>query len=328
MRVHVHAPGPAAHGVVRHARLVARLAAVHDVVDTGHNPDLTHAHFTDALFGSSIEVAAAAYRDWAARARRPLVVTVHDVPDPAGRARRDRARCAGYAAVLAASDAVIVSAEHEVAKVADLTDRVPRHIGLPLPAEVPAAPTGRVPRADPPALVLLGYLYPGKGHREAIDLAAAVGRDRPAGPPPVVAAGAVSPGHDDLLADLRAQAARQQVPFHLTGHLSDEDFAALARSAGVPLVLNRTVSASGSLLSWLAGRRRPVTWAGPYSAEIDQRHPGCLLLRDTVADLVAATRSALADPAATRLPSRPRWPDVGAAHAAFYRSVLARGAGC
>ncbi len=322
MRFQTYAPGPPGHGVVRHARSVARLCVAQGAVSTEDEPDLTHVHFTDALFGDTIEKAVDAYRTWAAASRRPLVVTVHDVPDPFGRGRRDQARCEGYAAVLKASDAVIVSAEHEARKVAALTGRPPCRIDLPLPPE-PPPPSGRTPFTPASSLVLLGYLYPGKGHVEAIDLAAAVGHGSADGPPAVIAAGAVSPGHDGLLVHVREHAFRRRVPFLLTGHLTDAEFAALARSARVPVVLNRAVSASGSLLSWLSCRRRPVTWAGRYSTEIDRRYPGNLLLGRSERELTEHIIGALACSSTTRLANRPVWADTGAEHLALYRRVLA-----
>ncbi|WP_410628007.1 hypothetical protein [Amycolatopsis sp. cmx-8-4] len=322
MRVHTHAPGPPGHGVVRHARSVARLCASRGVLESAQEPDLTHAHFTDALFGSTIEEAVRAYLNWAARTSHPLVVTMHDVPDPLGGSRRDRARSAGYAAVAAAGDAIVVSAEHEARKVALLTGKPLHHIDLPLPPE-PLAASCATPAGVTSSLVVLGYVYPGKGHREAIDLAAAVGLDRPGGPPAVIAAGAPSAGHRELADQLRRHAGLRRVPLTVTGDLSDSRFAAVARAAGVPLALNRTVSASGSLLSWLSCRRRPVTWTGPYSTEIDRRYPGNLLLGATWSELTDHVRRALADPATTRLPNYPRWRDVGAEHVALYRTVLA-----
>ncbi|HEX6342234.1 hypothetical protein [Umezawaea sp.] len=322
MRVHTYAPGPAGHGVVRHARAVARLCARHGVLDTEQAPDLTHAHFTDALFGPTIGEAARTYRGWAEGARRPLVVTVHDVPDPRGQGRRDRARCAGYAAVVEASDAVVVSAEHEARKIAELTGETPHHIDLPLPPE-PAPARAESPAGTSSSLVLLGYLYPGKGHDDAIDLAAEVGRDRAGGAPAVIAAGATSTGHHDLEDRLRRHAERRRVPLVITGHLTDARFSSVAATAGVPLMLNRDVSASGSLLSWLSCLRRPITWAGPYSTEIERRHPGTLLLGNDERDLVEHISRALEDTGTTRLPRRPRWQDTGAEHVALYRSELA-----
>ncbi|WP_414944111.1 hypothetical protein [Amycolatopsis sp. cmx-11-32] len=322
MRFQIYAPGPAGHGVVRHARSVTSLCEAHGAIGTDDEPDLTHVHFTDALFGDTIEKAVNAYRDWAASARRPLVVTVHDVPDPFGHTWRDRNRCRGYAAVLEASDAVIVSAEHEARKVTALTRKPVHHIDLPLPPEPVSAPND-TPLQPASSLVLLGYLYPGKGHLEAIDLAAAVGQGNADGPPAVIAAGAVSAGHGDLLDRVREHAVRRQVPFLLTGHLSDTEFTDLARSARVPVVLNRNVSASGSLLSWLSCRRRPVTWAGRYSREIDRRYPGNLLLGESERELTRHIIRALAHPGVTRSPTRPAWSDTGAEHLAVYRRVLA-----
>ncbi|WNV87604.1 hypothetical protein [Umezawaea sp. Da 62-37] len=293
------------------------------MVDTDQAPDLTHAHFTDALFGSTIEEAARAYRKWAEGARRPLVLTVHDVPDPHGHSRRDRVRCAGYAAVIEASDAVVVSAEHEARKITELTGKSPHHIDLPLPPEPAPAPAAS-PAGASSSLVLLGYLYPGKGHDDAIDLAADVGRDRAAGAPAVIAAGTTSTGHRDLEDHLRERAQRRQVPLTITGYLTDARFASVAAAAGVPLVLNRDVSASGSLLSWLSCRRRPIVWAGPYSTEIEHRYPGNLLLAEGKPELIEYVSRALEDTGMTRLARRPRWQDTGAEHVALYRSELAR----
>ncbi|WP_410665350.1 hypothetical protein [Amycolatopsis sp. lyj-84] len=322
MRFQTYAPGPPGHGVVRHARSVAGLCTIHGAVSTEDEPDLTHAHFTDALFGDTIEKAAVNFRKWMAGVHRPLVVTVHDVPDPFGRSRRDQARCRGYADVLEACDAVVVSASHEARKAAALTGKPIYRIDLPLPPE-PFSVHDH-PLIEPvPSLVLLGYLYPGKGHLEAIDLAAAVGRNRASGPPLVVAAGSVSAGHADLLDRVRRHAARRRVPFLLTGHLSDAEFTDLACSARVPVVLNRTVSASGSLLSWLSCRRRPVTWSGHYTREIARRHPGTVLLGGSKRELAEHVVRALDEPETTRSSSRPQWTDTGAEHVSLYRKVLA-----
>jgi hypothetical protein len=313
--------------VVRHAAAISRLTAAHGVqsvrsADSGpagsdHQlVDLTHAQFTDALYGRDIATASAAFEMWAARAPRPLVVTLHDVPGADPDRARDAARRRGYARVMAACDAAAVSAEHEAAKMAALTDRPVEVIELP----IEPLPDGAGPPswADRPTMGLLGFLYPGKGHAELIEAAA-----RQPVPPMVVAAGDVSPGHDALARELAAQADARGVELLISGHLSDAELAAAADAITVPVAPNRRVSASGSLITWLSRGRRPITAVGGYSTELDRRHRGALHLYDCRAELDAAVAAALDDPSFTRTQGPPRWPDVGAEHAALYRRLTA-----
>jgi hypothetical protein len=291
MRVLVHAPGDPGHGVVRHARAVAAVVGT----EPGE-PELVHAHFTDALYGPDVATAAAAFAEWASGIASPLVTTLHDVPGADPDPARDARRSAGYRRVVAASDAVVVASRHEAARVRRISGRAAAVIPLPLPRVVEGAP---VPTwADRPTLVVLGFVYPGKGY--AVDVAAALGLR-------VVAAGGLSPGHAAPAGVL------------VTGSLSDAELTAAARAATVPYAANPQVSASGSLLAWLAHRRRPVTAAGPYADEVAADSGALTPTRD----LAGAVARALAEPASTRLDAPPAWPDVGAAHRALYREVLA-----
>lgn len=313
MRVATVAPGPPGHGVVRHAALVADRVVGHGVVPAGPRTggtDLVHAQFTDALWGPDIAAAATAFTAWAAGAPRPLVVTLHDVPggdpDPA----RDARRTAGYAAVVAACDAVVVSAEHEAAKVAAFCGRVATVVDLPVPRPVPGGP--EPVWADRPTLGVLGFVYPGKGHADVLDAAA-----RHPSRPRVVAAGGASPGHEPLVARLCARAAARGVEFVVTGVLSEADLAAAARAVTVPVVPGRTVSASGTLATWWGCGRRPLAADGPYAREQATRRPGSVITYGTL-----DVTDALVAPARTRLGAPPRCA-AGAAHAALYRRVLA-----
>lgn len=300
MRVAVHAPGDPGHGVVRHARAVAGLAGLAEPSEPSEHdgpPDLVHAHFTDALFGPDVATAASAFATWAADLRRPLVVTLHDVPGADPDPARDARRAAGYRRVIACADAVVVSSRHEAERVRRVAGALARVIPLPLPLPAPPAPAPAW--AERPSLVVLGFVYPGKGHDLALDLAAGRGLR-------VVAAGAVVPGHTAPAGVL------------VTGALTDAELAAAARAATVPFVANPGVSASGSLLAWLAHGRRPVTAAGAYADEV-AADTGALA---PTADLAAALDHAVAYPATTWLDTPPAWPDVGAAHRALYRDVL------
>ncbi len=312
MRVRVLAPGPAGHGVVRHACAVAAATAPRGAVPVYDGPaDLTHAQFTDALWGSDIRSAADAFERAASIVRRPLVVTLHDVPGADPDPARDRRRRDGYRRVVAASDVVVVSARHEADKARGL-GAAPVVVPLPLPDAPPPGP--RPSWADRPTLGVLGFVYPGKGHGDVIAAAAA----HPARPT-VVAAGAVADGHAGLAADLAASAAAAGVGWVVTGALSPADLAAAAAAVSVPVVPGRTVSASGSLLAWLAHGRRPLVAHGAYAREIACTAPLRLYAGDGARDgLVAA---ALADPSCTVGPV-PDWPDPGPAHLRLYRDAL------
>jgi hypothetical protein len=200
--------------------------------------------------------------------------------------------------------------------VSALTGRAAEVIGLPVEA-LPAGPTPCW--ADRPTLGVLGFVYPGKGHAAVI---AAAGRrpDRPR----VVAAGAVSPGHDDLWSALASRAAGTGVDLVLTGSLDDAGMGAAARAVTVPIVPGASVSASGTLATWWGCGRRPLTADGPYAREQDL---GTITLyRPDGID--AAVAAALAQPDRTHLTDPPVRPDVAAAHERLYARTLTGRAPC
>ena len=308
MRVLAVVPGPPTHGVVLHALSVARAVGAEVQPDLGRSDpayDVVHVPFTDALFGPDIGSAAAAFERWAADVDAPLVVTLHDVPGLDADPVRDARRRAGYARVAAAADAVVVCSAHE----ADRLD--PRPVVVPLPVEVLTAPGPAPAWAGRSALGVLGFVYPGKGHDRVLAAAAGTGAA-------VVALGAPSPGHDDLVGRLHRQADRLGVELLVTGALSEPDLHAAAHAVTVPVAAYLTSGASASLATWLATGRRPVTTPSPYATELEASAPGALLLTD---DLHEAVREALADPGRTWTATA-TGPDVAAAHLAVYRSVL------
>ena len=320
-------PGPEHHGAVRHGLRVATLVAGPDVsvtvtrsteVSSEHH-DLTHVQFTDALFGPEAASAADAFVRWACTAPRPVVVTLHDVPDGDDDTDRGSRRRRAYERVVATSDAVVVSTEHEATSARRLGGLRP--VVVPLPVEVVGPPGPPPPWAGRRTVGVLGFVYPGKGHAEAIDAAA-----RHAGEVAVVAIGAVSPGHGPLLEALREQARALDVELLVTGPVSDADLHAAALAVTVPLAAYSTTGASASLATWLACGRRPLAVPTPQVRELAHRWPGAVtVIRDgperapRVAEAVAV---ALHDPKRTWLDGPPPSPDVGAAHLAVYRRVL------
>lgn len=299
-------PGPDRHGVVVHGLVVAQATGAEVVRDLRPvRADVVHVQFTDALFGPDIGSAAAAFEQWRATVDAPVVVTLHDVPGADGDAGRDARRAAGYARVVRASDAVVVSAQHEADRLGGVG-----HV-VPLPVPVLAAPGPRPAWAEVVTLGVLGFVYPGKGHDTALEVAAQLGVR-------VVAAGGASPGHEPLVQELHRQADRLGVALHVTGSLSEPDLHAAARAVTVPLAAYRTLGASGSIATWHAAGRRPVVSPSDWTADLDRRWPGCVRTAD---DLVAAVREALDEPGSTWL-ARPPEQLVAEEHRAVYRSVL------
>lgn len=313
LRVLAVVPGPEDHGVVRHGLVVADLVGAHVARSLTPVPgtwDVTHVQFTDALFGSEITSAAAAFESWAATAPRPLVVTLHDVPGADADRDRDARRSAGYHRVAAAADAVVVCSEHEAGRLR------PRPHVVPLPVDALPEPGPPPAWADRSSIGVLGFLYPGKGHERVIAAAAGTGAL-------VVAIGGPSPGHEGLVDHLQEQAREAGVELLVTGPVSDADLHAAARAVTVPVASYATTGASGSLVTWIAAGRRPVTTSGPYADELDARWPGSLL---PTRDLAAGLRAALADPATTYAPTHaapPSRPDVAALLRAVYRALPA-----
>ncbi len=250
MRVLAAVPGPSGHGVVRHGLAVAGLVAgrgadvtvLRDLDPPRAGHDLTHVQFTDALFGADIAAAAGAFVAWARTAPRPLVVTLHDVPGRDADPERDRRRRAGYRRVIAAADAVVVSAAHEAdgARAAGASDPVV----VPLPVEPLAPPGPRPAWADRPSVAVLGFVYPGKGHAEVLR-GGGGGRSR-AGPGGGAGRPAARP-RGRSWSSCGARRSGSASTCIVTGTLSDADLHAAVLAATVPVAAYRTIGASGSL---------------------------------------------------------------------------------
>lgn len=300
--------GPLQHGVRMHASALAdhtpQAARIEGEI-TEILPQLladqgpVHIHFTDRIFGRNASEAAMVIERIAER--RPVSVTLHDVPQPSnGHAfatRRD-----GYARVVAAARTVIVSSKYE-------RELLHRHAGLPQHLRVHVDPLP-IDRASAPISVeglvnfsitaptvgLLGFIYPGKGHEQVL---AALASSAQAAD--VAALGRASDGHHDLVAELERVARAQGRAFHITGFLSEEQLTAGARAVTVPVVAPEHVSASGSVGRWIASGRRPIVTRHPFFEELRDRAPWALTMTD---DLASALNMALEDPASTWIDER------------------------
>ncbi|MCU1405432.1 MAG: permease [Glaciihabitans sp.] len=311
--------GDPQHGVARYARQVA------DAVDraTGVTVQLSlaecladpparvHVHFTDRMWGSSPEDAADTFTRLAGVTS--VSVTLHDLPQASDGARNLARRIDCYARVVAASTGVACNSEHEAQLLAEYVSETVTVEVIPLPVDIhdghnssdTHGPAGQLDGA----VALVGFVYPGKGHSDALDAVAVITGQRPA----VVALGRASPGHEGDLVDLHNYAESRGVLFSATGFLDDAELVERCRRAGVPLAAHQHVSASGSLATWISAGRRPLVPNTRYSREMSTLRPGTVTLYDT-STLAESIATALADPASTWLDANastgPNTPEV------------------
>jgi glycosyltransferase involved in cell wall biosynthesis len=328
--------GPRRHGVVQFGLVLDAAVRRH----IGHTqltwvPDATglsrripaesqviHTQFTDRLFGADPDAAAAALVRLAKTARArgsAFTVTLHDLPQPSDGVHHE-ARVRAYRTVISASDRIVVSSEHErdLLRENGLTAGRVRVIPLPISPDGYTAPR---PGIQPTTLGVFGFIYPGKGHEDVI--AATQGLSSAI---EVHALGDASPGHGDLVAHLRRSADRLRRPFQVTGHIAKRNLAATLRAITIPVTAHRHVSASGSINTWHGAGRRPLAPATRYTAEVERRNPGSLLLfEDTPSGLRNAIREALADPSSTWLAAGaalyPTPSEAASCYADMFRSV-------
>lgn len=290
MTVALVVAGPPRHGVVRFGIDLAKALLRHDpsgrfqarhyanVRDVSHvsTDDGMHVQFTDKLFGSDPLQAAVEVRSLGERlaaARVPLTVTLHDVPQTSdGDSYATRVEC--YSTVAAVNHGVVVNSQHEAALLREAGIDVPaRVIPLPIPRIEPVGTSATSRRT--PSVAILGFLYPGKGHAELLDAAAALPQEYE-----VVALGEPSAGHAHLVADLCSSATARGRRFRITGHVDDGDLAATLAATTIPVAPHRHVSASGSINTWLAAGRRPLVPDHRYAREFVARNPRSLVLYD------------------------------------------------
>lgn len=314
--------GPEEHGVVRHAMTIAEAVDARierhldlSTVTTGRaTTEVCHWHFTDRLFGASIEEATVSFVDALAVGTARHVVTLHDVPAPTGSSRSAR-RVDGYRQVAEAADGLIVASTHERARLrrAGITAPV---LVIPLPIVPLAVPTTRRRATRRRSVAILGFVYPGKGHAEVI---AAVGSLPP--DVQVVALGRPSDGHQPLVDCLRRTATSMDRRLLVTGFLDDATLADALHQVDVPVVAARSVSASASAATWIAAGRRPLVARNAYSIELAAHDADLVTLYDPE-DLTAAIERAIADPSTTRrrgpVPQALQLSAVAEAHCELY----------
>jgi len=278
-----------------------------------------HLHVTDRQLGGGPRAAADALV--AALGGRTVLVTLHDVPQPAEGTRRARERTDFYRAVAGRAEVVVVSSEHERALCGEIGVAVDAVIPLPFP-ELPGVATAAPRTAAGPAdsLGVFGFLHPGKAVDLLVDELCRLPR-----PPALRLLGEPSGGSEDYVRHEAARARAAGVDVRVTGRVPPGRVAAELADVGVPVCLFRNVSASGSLATWVAAGRRPLVFDGPYTREVERRWPGSVLtttperLGDSLAGLIR-------DPGPTyRSDPVPAWgaAEVARAHHGLWAGVTA-----
>lgn len=333
--------GPADHGIVRFGRQLHEAAVALGFTGTGlHETDplrlvrvvealpptvrIVHLQANDWLFSDPGQSAAhriTAFAD-ALRARRiSLTLTLHDLPHPHVSRELFHRRARTYLALMSRARAVVVSSNHErlligeaakaLRESGDLPDPTAAMPGITvIPLPVPASAPG--PRAAPPdpwptgpTIGVLGFVYPGKGHRDIIEELADF-----APPITVLAVGGPSHRHEAMVPELADRSQELGLAFGCTGFVPEAGLADYLEAVTVPVAAAPHVSASASINTWIGAGRRPLVLASRYSRELHDRMPGSVLLYDQ-GQLRSRVQAVLAEPSSTRLPAtfRPQ-PDV------------------
>ncbi len=322
--------GPERHGVVTHARRLAeayqpllavtrRVGSADELAafDPQGRPVLLPV--TDRLLGATPEAAAEAVE----RASRtaPLVLALHDIPQPEEGADWFRRRREAYRRFVGAATRVVVASHSERRMLAGLLDpdeaarldRVARVVPLPIERVWTARP---VASAD--EVAVLGFLYPGKGVEDVVDAVAA----RPGLPRVVTNYGAAAAGHEDHVATLVRYAADRGVEFRVTGYLDEDVLYRTLATAGIPSL--RTGTSRRRRRSGRGWRRGGGRWCATSagSGELAARLPGTVTVATSLPDALVA---AAADPASTWLADDvevgPPWRAAARAHVAVLEEL-------
>jgi hypothetical protein len=284
------------HAVTQYARMIAISAGCAVAREAPVRPsDPLHLHYTDRLWGDS--PAAGAVRVTELARHHPVSVTLHDLPQASDGPASQRRRADAYAQVVDVARAVACNSVWESELLSAFAQPSQAPVIIPL-AVVPLSedPPGVPAVDDGVSIGLLGFVYPGKGHAEAIDAAGrcaqSLGRRVD-----VIAIGAVSEGHGADGEALIERARQRGVTFSITGYLEEAELRRRARQVSVPLAAHQHMSASASIGSWLSAGRRPLVADCAYAREIDALRPGTIR-RYGSGELSGAILGALADPPA------------------------------
>ena len=243
--------------------------------------------------------------------RRPTVVTLHDVYEPAG--LRDRwlePTALGIRRLAIRSRTLVVHGEEERRRLASLVpptrvSTVPHFVETRPPLEDRDAAKAALGLAGRRVITLQGYMTKRKGHRVALEALRLLPAD-------VIAIFAGSPieGREARGQELRAYAEELGVTdrVRFTGYVPDDELARILAATDVALCPFREMSASGSVSTWISTGRPIVTSGLPQFREYDAIAPGAMRMVDPLTGEALAARivstlaeGRLTDPAVERL---------------------------
>ena len=240
----------------------------------GH--DAVHVHVTDRIVES--DPARWAQLLHAVRvAGVALVVTLHDLPQRAEGSDRYQRRAVAARSIASLAHLVCVSSEHErqcAAAIGIPASTVPH----PIFAPSTTITTGTLQRRRR-SLTVAGFVHPGKGVLELVDAIGCVGGTELDGWH-LRLVGDVVPRHRDHLHDIVSSCRRNGLPVVHTGPVDDRRWLQELTSAGVAICSHRHMSASGSVLSWIAAGRRPLVSDTAFARELEAERAGAVRIVD------------------------------------------------
>ena len=212
-------------------------------------------------------------------ARRPLLVTLHDVfPPPGGWARRFSPGALGLRWLGRAAACLVVHAEDERRRLDGLVpgqklEVVPHFVEVRPDLPDRAAAREALGVSERRVVTLLGYITKRRGHRLVIDAL-------PELPPDVMAlfAGSTIEGRDHVSRELQDHATEIGVAdrVRFLGYLAEHQLEQVLAATDVALCPFRAMSASGALATWISAGRPIVTSDLAPFRELDALAPGAL----------------------------------------------------
>jgi glycosyltransferase involved in cell wall biosynthesis len=304
-------------GVPRYSRLLAEAAAENPAleildVDAGERDaaigDLRRA----ARAANAADVIAIQWKlaDWGggwraaarlgiflAAARKPVVVTLHDLYE--GRGHRDRwTRPAAWALRLLGVRAagIVVHADEERRRVADVVPGrkvrvIPHFVEVRGPLPDPLDARRELGVEQRRIVTLLGFITERKGHKLLLEALPLLPLDVS-----VLIAGSPITGREHRRRELEDLAGTLQIEDRVvfTGYVGDEMLDRVLAATDVAACPFRDVSASGSLSTWISAGTRIVASDLPAIAEYDRFVPGAIRrfaprTRDALAVAISAS---------------------------------------
>ncbi len=224
---------------------------------------------------------------------RPVVATLHELPEHTdGHERYERiaGACRDIRSVV---DAVVVASSLEARLAAAIG--VDAHVVF-RPVFPGTRSNGHIEH-DELRLAVLGRIHPGDGVLGLVD-SLADRRGKLSSRTAVRVVGDSAPSDAWHLDDIIEAARRTQLPFTVSGEVSQHAWSEEIAATTVPVVPQRSVSASRTICDWIAHGRRPFARRSAFACELAERAPGYVhFVEDD--DWISVVQQAVDDPTLT-----------------------------